>query len=402
MFFYLKALPVQLVLSISAAFLLGTTLDRFNVSIFFTLSHCFVELLLFILPFMVFSFIFRALVNLQKGSARLIVLILAGVMISNATALIISFGLSKTLLPLLNITHVPGFSTELRSTIEPLFSLRLPQLMGTDQAMTLGILIGLSFNFLSPELFLKKRLTHLFTQIGDVVTFFLKFIFIPLLPIYVFGFCLKLSFDRALTHLFQHYGKVFLLSMSIVIVYLFLLYWIASGFSLRKALRLIKTMLPAGMTGFSTMSSAATMPITLSCTEKTTQDKNLTQLVIPTTSNIHMLGDDLTIVMTAMTLLVLFGHPEPSLLQFLLFTCAFCVAKLSCVGIPGASVLVVLPVLQQFLRFSPEMISVLTTIYILQDPFGTSANVMGNGAFALLIQRTFKSGGKTSSSHSQG
>ena len=146
-------------------------------------------------------------------------------------------------------------------------------------------------------------------------------------------------------------------------------------------------MAPAGLTGFSTMSSAMTMPVTLTCTEETTKDRHFTDLIIPSTANIHMLGDDLTIVMTALSLLAISGHSHPDLLTFIPFVLAFCLAKLSCVGIPGASVLVVLPVLQNFLGFTPEMISVLTTIYILQDSFGTAANVMGNGAFALLIQR---------------
>ena len=149
-------------------------------------------------------------------------------------------------------------------------------------------------------------------------------------------------------------------------------------------------MMPAGLTGFSTMSSAATMPVTLACVEKTTKDRQFTNLLIPATTNIHMLGDDLTLMITSMTLLSVFGIPWPDLVHFLPFALAFSLAKLSCVGIPGASVLVILPVLQSYLGFTPEMISVVTTIYVLQDPFGTCANVMGNGAFALLIHRLVK------------
>ncbi|MDP5370572.1 MAG: dicarboxylate/amino acid:cation symporter, partial [Pseudomonadota bacterium] len=215
-------------------------------------------------------------------------------------------------------------------------------------------------------------------------------IFIPLLPIYVFGFCLKLSYDDALAHLFQQYGKVFFLSLSLVALYISALYLVASHANMRKAISYIKIMLPAGLTGFSTMSSAATMPVTLRCTQATTQDKNFTDLVIPSTANIHMLGDDLVILMMAMALLSIFGMPWPDFTTFTQFAFAFSMAKLSCVGIPGASVFVVLPVLQTYLGFSPEMISVLTTLYVLQDPFGTAANVMGNGAFALMLHSSLK------------
>ena len=148
-------------------------------------------------------------------------------------------------------------------------------------------------------------------------------------------------------------------------------------------------MLPATLTGFSTMSSSATLPVTLRCAKKITRDEEFTNLCVPATSNIHMIGDDLSIVMTAMTLLTLFGMPWPDVAGFLPFALAFSFAKLSCVGIPGASVLVILPVLQSHLNFTPEMITCATTIYVLQDPFGTASNVLGNGGFALILQKVY-------------
>ena len=102
-----------------------------------------------------------------------------------------------------------------------------------------------------------------------------------------------------------------------------------------------------------------------------------------------MLGDDLTLVITSMTLLSLFGMPWPDAAAIIPFVIAFSLAKLSCVGVPGASVLVILPALQNYLGFTPEMVSIVTTLYVLQDSFGTAANVMGNGAFALIIQKLF-------------
>src|SRR5207237_1368447 len=120
-------------------------------------------------------------------------------------------------------------------------------------------------------------------------------------------FCLKLSYERSLLYLFQEFGKVFIFGMFILLCYLFLLYFLGSGLNVKRTIFNIKTMLPAGLTGFSTMSSAATMPVTLNCTEEATQDKNFAQLIIPATCNIHMLGDDIMIVMSALTLLSAFG-----------------------------------------------------------------------------------------------
>jgi Na+/H+-dicarboxylate symporter len=100
-----------------------------------------------------------------------------------------------------------------------------------------------------------------------------------------------------------------------------------------------------------------------------------------------MIGDDITITITALAILILHHKGMPSFIDFLPFVMGFCLAKLACVGIAGASLLVVLPVLKEHLGFSAEMVSLITTLYVLHDPFGTFHNVMGNGAFAIGMDR---------------
>lgn len=390
MFRYLKQLPVQLIISILAAFLLGSVLDKFYIAVFYTISSCFIEMLIFVLPLMVFGFIFRALVNNKQSSLSLLMLIFAGVTVSNCLALTTAYLFAKVSLPFLGLAHSPDLIAKFTSQITLLFSLGLPTLVGTEKAMMFGIALGVAISLLKENNAIKIVSRNLSIRFSNSIILFLQKIFMPLLPLYVFGFCLKLSYDQALVHLFQQFGKVFLLSMGLVAVYLLALYFIGSGGKFKQVRSNLKAMFPAGLTGFSTMSSAATMPVTLACTEETTKDRDFTNLIIPSTANIHMLGDDLTIVMTSMTLLSIFGMPWPGIAAVIPFVLAFSMAKLSCVGVPGASVLVILPVLQHYLGFTPEMVSVLTTIYILQDSFGTAANVMGNGAFALIIQRIFQ------------
>ena len=44
-----------------------------------------------------------------------------------------------------------------------------------------------------------------------------------------------------------------------------------------------------------------------------------------------------------------------------------------------------LPILEQYLEFNSDMLSLITALYILFDPIITSANVLGNGTFAKII-----------------
>lgn len=388
--FFLKKLPVQLIISIVSALCLGQLFPLFYISLFYSISSALIEILISILPLMVFSFIFRALIETKSNSLLLLLTIFIGVTASNCLSLLIAYFFGLNFLPMIGLTHSPEAITKFTSEVSTLFTFKIPSFIGTEIAMFLGMVLGVLLSFVSHENTVKQKIERLSKNLNHAIALFLNKIFTPLLPLYVFGFCLKLSYDGALTHLFQSFGKVFILSMVLVFLYLYLLYFIGSGFNLQKTASNVKMMSPAGLIGFSTMSSAATMPMTLLCTEKMTKDRHYTDLIIPSTANIHMLGDNLTIVMTAMALLSIFGHSWPDLLSFLPFVMACSIAKLSCVGVPGASVLVVLPVLQSYLGFTPEMTTVLTTIYILQDSFGTAANVMGNGSFALIIQSLYK------------
>ena len=46
-----------------------------------------------------------------------------------------------------------------------------------------------------------------------------------------------------------------------------------------------------------------------------------------------------------------------------------------------------LPVLESYLGFNAEMLSLITAVYILFDPVITCANVLGNGVFAKVIDK---------------
>ena len=48
-------------------------------------------------------------------------------------------------------------------------------------------------------------------------------------------------------------------------------------------------------------------------------------------------------------------------------------------------IIVMLPILDIYLGFSGEMMSLITALYILFDPVITSANIFGNGAFAKIM-----------------
>jgi Na+/H+-dicarboxylate symporter len=144
-------------------------------------------------------------------------------------------------------------------------------------------------------------------------------------------------------------------------------------------------MIPACLTAVSSASSALAMPITIMSTQKNVKDKELAGSVVSATVNIHLLGDCLAIPMLAYAVLKNYGLPAPSLESYCVFAMFFVIAKFSVAAIPGGGIIVMTPILEKYLNFTPEMSTLIIALYVIFDPIITGFNVLGNGAFAKLM-----------------
>ncbi len=378
---YLKHLPVQLVICLALAILVGPSLNDGVIQFLYTASCVIKDILITVLPIIIFAYIFDALIGLDKKAPLLLMTILVMVFLSNFLGVMVSGGVASIFLPLL--TPFKGdVKLAQEVVVQPFFELNLPQFISPDMAMFAGITTGLIASFFKIE-----AAKPLGKRLHKAVTWFLHKTFIPMLPIYVTGFVLKLQYEGSLATLIQNYFQVFILAISLIILYIGFLYYMGSDFRLKQFLNHLQNMLPAGLTGFSTMSSAATMPVTLEAAEKNLKDPRFADLIIPTTVNIHLLGDVLAIPMTGLALLWFKTGSLPDLNTYLFFAMMFAIAKFSCAAVPGGGVIIILPILQKYLGLDQELITLLTTIYILQDSIFTASNVMGNGAFAVIVER---------------
>jgi Na+/H+-dicarboxylate symporter len=80
----------------------------------------------------------------------------------------------------------------------------------------------------------------------------------------------------------------------------------------------------------------------------------------------------------------------PDFWQYIGFVFYFCITMFAASGVPGGGILVMIPILKSHLGFTPEMVSIVMTIYFLLDSFGTGANVMGDGALVIIVNKIFK------------
>ncbi|MCL4417285.1 MAG: dicarboxylate/amino acid:cation symporter [Actinobacteria bacterium] len=107
-------------------------------------------------------------------------------------------------------------------------------------------------------------------------------------------------------------------------------------------------------------------------------------------ANVHLLGDSISTPLLALVTLLIFKGCFPAFVTYLMFVFYFCTSMFAVSGIPGGGILVMLPILRTYLGFTPDMETVIIALYFLMDSFGTAANVMGDGALIIMVNKILK------------
>ncbi len=370
-------MPAALAIIIFTIIAFGSYIPLPLAEILFGISLTIKSLIIFLLPVIIFSLLYKAAANLAKDASKIILIILGGVIVSN----FITTSLSQIIGMIIH-----GFDLSLaipneNDTLKGHVLFTIPNLIPNHYAMFSGIIAGI----LSARIFPKKaeRFCIFFEKI---TTHLLKTITL-MIPLFVAGFVVKLQHDGVITQILRDYTLIFAIIAFSQFGFITFIYFILEKFNLSRSIISIKNMIPAALSGFSTMSSAASMPLTIIGTEKNAQNKDLVHTVIPATVNIHLIGDCIAIPCFAYAILKNYNLPQPDISTYFLFTFYFVLAKFSVAAIPGGGIIVMLPILDKYLGFNTEMLSLITALYILFDPFITSANVLGNGAFARIIDK---------------
>ena len=382
-------LPVLLAIVIGCAVFFGSLLPVSIQQFFYSFSLSIKAVLLFFLPFIIFSLLFSSVVNMSSCILSLILLLVPALCLSNFITTFISYFASQYILHGVTINTAIIATSD---TLQPLWELNLPKIVPNEIAMLSAFVLGLYFVIKTnncdniDERHIGLKMAKVLGQIAAII---LRKGFMPIIPLFILGFLLKLQYDGILLLLIKNYAIIFLAIFIIQVIYVLFLYGLGNNFCLQTWLQSIKNMLPAGITGFTAMSSAAALPLTLAATEENINSKQITRLVIPTTVNIHLIGDCIAIPMLALAIMNSFSLDLPDFNTYLVFACFFVLAKFAVAAVPGGGILVMIPILEKYLGFDSAMVSLITALYIMFDSVITSMNVMGNGAFAMIFKVIF-------------
>lgn len=370
-----RSMPILLMIMIVTMIFLNPYIPLYAQQLLYAVSLTVKSAIVFLLPLIIFSLLFKTMVMLSRRATAIILLILFCVICSNFTATFLSHYIG-TWIYQIDMTIIQPQEAH---ALSPTWSWQLPKLIDNNKAMFGGIILGILFGNLIPQT-AKKMADKL-----DWFAFKILKCFTCLIPIFVLGFIVKLQFDGVISTIIRDYASIFAIIALAQFSYIVLLYAFLNRFNIEATLSCIKHIFPAAVAGFSSMSSAAVMPLTIVGAAQNAKNKELARSVIPATVNIHLLGDCIAIPIFAYALMKSYAMPEPMLVSYLFFVVYFVLAKFSVAAVPGGGIIIMLPILENYLGFSPEMLSLITALYILFDPVITCANILGNGAFSKLI-----------------
>ena len=370
---------VAIVLGIACSFFFPTWLAR----TFITFNGLFSNFLGFFVPVLIFALITPAIAGLGKGAGKWLGLTAGIAYGSTIISGLIAWGLSVALYPWLlgDQKLIMAVDDVEEGALSPFFSVEIDPPFAVMTALVLAFCVGIAMTAVKSDT-MYKLATEFEGVIMKVVTAFV----IPLLPLFIFGMFLNLGMNDNMGATLTAFGKVLALAVIMTILLLILQYLIAGAIAGVNPVTALRNMLPAYFTALGTSSSAATIPVTLKSTLNNKVDENVAGFVVPLCATIHLSGSMMKIGLYAFAVIYMAGM-DISWGLSLGFILLLGIMMIAAPGVPGGAIMAATGLLASMLGFNDDMVALMIAAYIVIDSFGTAANVTGDGAIALVVNR---------------
>lgn len=389
-----QPIKIGLVPKLIIAIILGVIVGQlqfipdFILRIPITISSLFSSLLAFIIPLMIVGYVIKGISDITEGAGKLLGL---NALLAYSSTLIggfIAYLVASTVFPSFIDASVRDTVQTETAALEPIFTLPLDPLFGVTSAIIFAFLFGVFISWLRKEN-KGEVMYNFFSEFGSIITMILKTIIIPGLPIYIFGNFLNLSYTGTAFSLLSVFWRVFLVVIGLQLLLITIMFLFAGFYTGKNPLVLLKNQIPGYFTALGTQSSAATIPVNMECARKNGVSKEIREFVIPLSATIHLMGSIVTITSCVTAVLLMFDMAH-GIGMMAGFIATLGVAMVAAPGAPGGAIMSALPFVY-LVGIDPTgtLGNLLITLYITQDSFGTAANVSGDNAIALIIDKVY-------------
>ena len=372
----------RILIAIALGIALGHIFTLPWVRIFATFNSIFGQFLGFIIPLIILGLVTPAIADIGKGAGKLLLITVGIAYADTVVAAILSYATGTTFFPSLIGNGSQTLETvEKSAEILPYFTINIPATIDVMSALVLSFIVGLGIAY-SGHTVLRGATNEMKAIIVGVI----ERVIIPLLPVYIFGIFLNMTFSGDVMRMMTVFAKIIVVIFALHIFVLLYQYLIAGAIVRKNPFRLLANMFPAYLTALGTSSSAATIPVALKQTRKNGVSEGVAGFVIPLCATVHLSGSAMKITACAFTIALLEGLPTdfPLFLHFIMVLAIFMVAS---PGVPGGAIMASLAPLGSILGFGENEQALMIALYIAMDSFGTACNVTGDGAIALVVDK---------------
>ena len=376
----------RLIIGIISGVLIGLFFPEWVGRLLYTFTHIFGGFLGYIVPLIILGFIIPGIAELGSKAGKLLAGTAGIAYLSTLAAGIVAFFISIAIIPRIIADGTAGDPDAVGLT--PILELSIPPIMGVMTALVTAFVFGLGINFLRHEK-AQETLFNFMEEFRAIIVGVIKKVIIPFLPIHIAGIFADMAASGEAFQTLQVFGQVFILIILMHLGYLIVQYTIAGTRTGKNPFAAMKKMIPAYTTALGTMSSAATIPVTLRSAKSNGVSERIADFVIPLSATIHLAGSTITLVACAVAVLII-GGQTPQFVEFLPFIVLLGVTMVAAPGVPGGAVMAALGLLGTILGFTEAQLGLMIALYMAQDGFGTACNVTGDGAIALFIDSFYK------------
>ncbi|WJY69124.1 dicarboxylate/amino acid:cation symporter [Corynebacterium auris] len=379
----LRSLLFWVVVAIILGILCSLFFPVWLARVFVTFNGLFSNFLGFFVPVLIFALITPAIAGLGRGAGKWLG-VTAGIAYgSTIISGLIAWGVATALYPTLLSGHelVTDVDNPDEGGLSAYFTVEMPAPFEVMAGLLLAFVVGLGMTAVR-----SNTMYSFFSELESVVMKVVTVFVIPLLPVFIFGTFLNLGMNDNLGSTMSAFGIVLVLSIVMTIVIVLLQYLIAGAVAGRNPFIALKNMLPAYFTALGTSSSAATIPVTYAATLKNKVEENVAGFVVPLCATIHLSGSMMKITLYALAIVYMEALPISGG-QVLGFILLLGIMMVAAPGVPGGAIMAAVGLLQANLGFDESMVSLMIAAYIVVDSFGTAANVTGDGAIAMVVNR---------------
>lgn len=372
----------RILIAIALGIALGHVFTLPWVRIFATFNSIFGQFLGFIIPLIILGLVTPAIADIGKGAGKLLLITVGIAYADTVVAAILSYATGSTFFPSLIGNGSQTLETvEKSAEILPYFTINIPATIDVMSALVLSFIVGLGIAYGGHTV-----LRGATNEMKAIIVGVIERVIIPLLPVYIFGIFLNMTFSGDVMRMMTVFAKIIVVIFALHIFVLLYQYLIAGAIVRKNPFRLLANMFPAYLTALGTSSSAATIPVALKQTRKNGVSEGVAGFVIPLCATVHLSGSAMKITACAFTIALLEGLPTdfPLFLHFIMVLAIFMVAA---PGVPGGAIMASLAPLGSILGFGENEQALMIALYIAMDSFGTACNVTGDGAIALVVDK---------------